>query len=933
MALCCILDMKVIMLMLKRSRVLLFLATLIFCVPLFSIFIVPKAYAASGKWVDAAHIDVDGTIYIDSKTGDSMDYTVGGNSGCVNQIKGFNKNWGEGGTNYGEAKLIKKTKDPLSGKCEEKEEKITLSNTADATALFHWVDAGTIESAFLKYEQTIRFGNNQIASKRVSLPTGSYKTLEGRNNVFAQQTNEDSKSSITVKGNTSGDFIYREDGAEGEPLGVRIASEKKREIPAGQGTPVAGGGTTTLDDPGPSCESEGGVLSWILCPLLFLGDAVVRWLDERISNVLSVPDDYLAPGGDVELGWRRLRTIAYSLLIPIMLVMVISTALGFEFISAYTVKKALPRLFIAAIFIALSFEVCKFLIVLTNNVGGGIGNIIMGVFTNADGVGASEVSMAQIFSPDGGDSTVALTGLIIGGGVALAIGSIGILLSYMLVAVIGLAMGFFLLSFRQMLLVALVLLAPLAILAWIFPGNDKLWKLWWGTFSKLLLLYPLIMILIASGKSFATLVQTTADGNLVNTLLKLVAYVGPYFFIPAAFKFAGGIFGNVAGMANDRSRGLFDRQKKYRGRKMGENYQKTRNYSRFSDRNALTRGLNKTLGAGFNPRDVARGTEGIRAGRRTGLSAQGHDTWKNDATIQANQGDDAFLLGLVSEDMAENKIAQAAVKRDQAREAMQAAQTAGDQPAFEEARNKMLGAQAEVDARTSALGAARRVNSRKSDSTRIQALQALAKTGYQFSPGEAGYEEVADLASTFARGDQGMYSSLMNEAQYNFKGAGRAEFGGINHGASLDIKSGVRKLTNAQRGQGKTDQYYGAASAWMGAGAVDESGKTHASAAQMAISMKDSPPSDADISQYHSMLLNDHMYATDANKIEIEKQLQAMELYAAGGPMHGPADPKGTPELLGPPEPPSDLAIKLAQNRQAMSRNNNQNDPRITGDT
>src|SRR5690606_13531435 len=124
---------------------------------------------------------------------------------------------------------------------------------------------------------------------------------------------------------------------------------------------------------------------------------------------------------------------------------------------------------------------------------------------------------------------------------------------------------------------------------------------------------------------------------------------------PAAFKFAGGVFATVSGMANDRRRGLFDRQKKYRGRKMGENFQKTRNYQRFSDRNALTRGLNKTLGAGFNPRDAIKGPAGIAAGMRTGRANQGHDTWKNDATMQAHQNEDNFLIALADEEAAINK--------------------------------------------------------------------------------------------------------------------------------------------------------------------------------------------------------------------------------------------------------------------------------------
>lgn len=317
----------------------------------------------------------------------------------------------------------------------------------------------------------------------------------------------------------------------------------------------------------PSCESEGLDLSWIICPILTLIDKSITALDNAINNLLSVPNDYL-DNPKLEATWKRMRNLAYIILVPAMLVMVLGTALGFDFISAYTVKKALPRMIAAAIFIALSWELTVFMVTFINNVGQGIGGLIMSQFApTSDGT----ITLAQVFNPDAVDSGVAFTGLVIAGGAGAAFLSIGIVASYALVAVLALLVGFALLSLRQMLIIFLMLFAPLAILAWIFPGNDKLWKTWWGAFSKLLLLYPLIMILLASGKSFAVVVGDT-EGNIFGTFVKLIAYVGPYFFIPAAFKFAGGVFGNIAGMVNDRSRGVFDRNKKYRQAQYGQNW-------------------------------------------------------------------------------------------------------------------------------------------------------------------------------------------------------------------------------------------------------------------------------------------------------------------------------------------------------------------------
>jgi hypothetical protein len=51
-----------------------------------------------------------------------------------------------------------------------------------------------------------------------------------------------------------------------------------------------------------------------------------------------------------------------------------------------------------------------------------------------------------------------------------------------------------LLAGRQIAIMILAIIAPLAIIAWIFPANTTLWKIWQKSFMKLLLLYPLIMV-------------------------------------------------------------------------------------------------------------------------------------------------------------------------------------------------------------------------------------------------------------------------------------------------------------------------------------------------------------------------------------------------------------------------------------------------------
>jgi len=320
----------------------------------------------------------------------------------------------------------------------------------------------------------------------------------------------------------------------------------------------------------PSCEGEGGEFSWLLCPALRQIDSLVSYLDNQINSLLYTPASY-TEADQIEATWARMRNLAYFLLIPILLVMVIGTALGFNFVDAYTVKRALPRLFVATIFIALSLPLLQLFVEVINGVGLGVNGII-----SSAGSGDTKISLEGLFNPNPAQSGVLTTGAI-GGGIAALLTIkvwIGAALLLGITVLISLFTIFILLALRQLLIVALIVVAPLAILAWIFPGNDKGWKIWWGSFSKLLLLYPIIMGLLAIGRVFASVVQDVGPGGLVEVILKLVAYIGPFFLIPATFKYAGGVFASVGGMANDKNRGVFDRLKKRRQKSLGTNWER-----------------------------------------------------------------------------------------------------------------------------------------------------------------------------------------------------------------------------------------------------------------------------------------------------------------------------------------------------------------------
>lgn len=302
------------------------------------------------------------------------------------------------------------------------------------------------------------------------------------------------------------------------------------------------------------------------CPMITLLSGTLNWVDTQIQALLQI-DQSAYESADIESAWRSIRNIAYIVLVPIMLVMVLGTALNFNFIDAYTVRRAMPRFGIALLYITISWELNTFLIGFSNAVGTGVLGIMTQPFLSE---GINDLTLESLFGAPAGNPWGIFYGLVtnalFGVGVAIAIWLFGGTL------LLAAAFAFLVLLLRQMFVLALLLIAPLAILAWIFPGNDSLWKAWWSIFSKLLMMFPIIMAIIAVGRIFAFILVDSPGGSLQGTfltpLMKLAAYMLPYAFIPFTFKLAGGMFATLTGMVNDRSKGLFDRQRQARGAKL-----------------------------------------------------------------------------------------------------------------------------------------------------------------------------------------------------------------------------------------------------------------------------------------------------------------------------------------------------------------------------
>lgn len=392
-------------------------------------------------------------------------------------------------------------------------------------------------------------------------------------------------------------------GKLGPPQNITIG---KPSNSGSSGSTTSTTDSSTSSTSGPDINCGGISLNWILCPFEEGLTTAVRGIDAIINGLLQIDTNSIfsncpdatsstncTTSAAYKSAWSGMRTIALALLVLAALVMIISQALGFEFVDAYTIRKVLPRLIAAAIGITLSWQLLQFFVTFTNDLGLGVRNLIYSPF--------SGLPQSIALGNAGG-----FLGIILGvvGAVFLGWG----MLSFIATALLAVFIAILVLVIRQVLIIFLILIAPLAIVSYILPNTKKMYDIWWDFFAKALLMFPFIMAFIAVGRVFASVAATnaTAPGvtgavKAIDGVLAFVAYFAPYFLLPLTFKFAGGALRNIGGFVNDRGRGGFDRLRKYRANTAAERFKRAQSQSLWDNNSRIGRQANKLASWGTSP--------------------------------------------------------------------------------------------------------------------------------------------------------------------------------------------------------------------------------------------------------------------------------------------------------------------------------------------
>lgn len=330
-----------------------------------------------------------------------------------------------------------------------------------------------------------------------------------------------------------------------------------------QVSPTVTGGTASGSQP--SCESEGGALAWILCP-------VVRTLVEALDALAKGPladllryDSLTTDTGDsnpIFRVWQSFVRIANVLFIFAFMAVIFSQALSLN-IDAYTVKRMLPRVVIGIILVQISFFAASFVIDVFNVLGAGVAGLILAPI---EGMPSYQALIFPVLDDNrGGQVFTNLVGgaLAIQNLAALGLAAAGLL--WALVAILPTVLFIILavvltLIIRNALIAACIVFMPIALVAWILPNTERLFRQWGEVFIKALVMFPLIMGMLAIGKFAGALIVADGEiqngrGDIFNTIASILVVVIPYLVIPFSYKLAGRAIGGIGNMFL-RARGL-----------------------------------------------------------------------------------------------------------------------------------------------------------------------------------------------------------------------------------------------------------------------------------------------------------------------------------------------------------------------------------------
>lgn len=310
-----------------------------------------------------------------------------------------------------------------------------------------------------------------------------------------------------------------------------------------------------------SC-SVGGI-GWIICPIsVFFAEAMDNVFTILASMIAVQPSVLGDPNNSLYVAWNVMRNIA-NLAFVIVFLIIIYAQLTNVAVSNYGIKKLIPRLIVAAILVNMSFIITALAIDISNVLGYSIQDVFNTIREDTFNITNDN------FEGVNNSPWTAVTGVILAGGGYIGVtyfltqSGLYFLVPLLLGLVFVLVIVVIVLAARQAIIVILVIIAPLAFVANLLPNTEKWFDKWRDLFMTMLIFFPAFSLVFGGSQLAGSIIIQNAGDNIVVVLFGMAVQIAPLVITPLLFKLSGNLLGKIAQIANNPSKGLLDRNKKW----------------------------------------------------------------------------------------------------------------------------------------------------------------------------------------------------------------------------------------------------------------------------------------------------------------------------------------------------------------------------------
>lgn len=322
------------------------------------------------------------------------------------------------------------------------------------------------------------------------------------------------------------------------------------------------------EEPVSSCQVEGG-LGWFICPATNTLATFMDYLFGVLTGFLEVKPAQTDEENALYRAWSIMRTFANIAFVIAFLLIIYSQLTNFG-ISNYGIKKLLPRIIIAAILMNVSYVVCSLAIDISNLLGYGLQGVFINIRNSLVGLEGNTwdiVSWESVTSfvlagsvAGAGAGIATISAVTASGGVGAA--AVAILLPALAVVMFAVLVALLVLAARQAIITILVVISPLAFVAFLLPNTDKWFDKWRGLFMTMLILFPAFSLIFGGSQlAGAVIIQNATSINVI--ILGLLIQAAPLYVTPMLIKLSGSLIGRIAGMVNNPNRGIIDRTRNF----------------------------------------------------------------------------------------------------------------------------------------------------------------------------------------------------------------------------------------------------------------------------------------------------------------------------------------------------------------------------------